>query len=272
MNLKSTVDARSTATLALMVCAIAAQGVSAGQALTLGGALIGAPVESLTHVLGTPGLVQTTDDGHEWRWFDAGGLDVDLLADNTLTVRQVLVSRPEDVNGTPSKLVQPREFPVLEQPSSAAAAWMKSSGAERQLEPENTISAWRVEGGLVVLELRDGRVNKILALDTASAAHLGYVPGLRSAPYRSPRLLQQYPVDYPKRAIERHAEGVVVVAVDLANTGNAKSVRVIVSSGDADIDAAEVLSMRRSRFAPARCDGTPCDGVYLDREEYTLSP
>jgi TonB family protein len=267
-----TVDIKSTATIALVVCIVIAQAVRADQALTLGGATIGAPVEALTRAFGSPGLVQTTDDGHEWRWFDAGGLDVDILVDNTLTVRQVLVSRPEEVNGTPSKLVQPREFPVLEQPSGTAAASMRSSGAVREPEPENSVTAWRVAGGLVVLELRDGRVRKILALDNASAANHGYVPGPHGASYRSPRLLHQYPVDYPKRAIERRAEGVVVVAVDLASTGSAKSVRVIVSSGDADIDAAEVLSMRRSTFAPARCNGEPCDGIYLDREEYTLAP
>lgn len=267
-----TVDTKSIAALTLIACAVVAQVGRADQPLTLGSAPIGTPVAALTHAFGAPGLVQTTDDGHEWRWFDAGGLDVDLLLDNALTVREVLVSRPEEVHGMPSQLVQPREFPVLEQSSSAAAAWMKSSGAIRQPEPENSVSAWRVAGGLVVLELRDGRVRKILALDPASAAHLGYVPGPRTAPYRSPRLLRQYPVDYPKRALERRAEGVVVVAVDLASSGSVKSVRVIVSSGDTDIDAAEVLSMRRSKFAPARCDGAPCDGIYLDREEYTLTP
>jgi TonB family protein len=249
-----------------------AQAAFADQALTLGGVTIGTPIETATRTFGTPGLVQTTDDGHEWRWFDAAGLDVDLLVDNALVIRQVLVSRPEDVHGVPSKLVQPREFPVLEQTAGAGAAWMKSIGATRQPEPENTVTAWRIGGGLVVLELRDDRVRKILALDTASAAHLGYVSGPQRTPYRSPRLLRQFQVDYPKRAIERRAEGVVVVAVDLTSTGDAKSVRVIVSSGDADLDAAEVLSMRRSKFAPARCDGTPCDGVYLDREEYTLGP
>jgi TonB family protein len=272
MKRMATVDIMSTAICALIACIALAPAVHADQALTLSGVTLGVPVETLTRTYGTPDLVQTTDDGHEWRWFDAGGVDVDLLVDNELTVRQVLASRPEAAHGTPSKLVQPREFPVLEQPLDAAGAWMKSSGAVRQPEPENSVSAWRVSGGLVVLELRDGRVHKIRTLDMVSAAHLGYISGPRGASYRSPRLLRQYPVDYPKRALERRAQGVVVVAVDLASTGIAKSVRVIVSSGDADIDAAEALSMRRSRFAPARCDGAPCDGIYLDREEYTLAP
>jgi TonB family protein len=272
MNIGVCVGPRSIAALFSALTVLFVQAGHADQPLTLGGVTLGTSIEAVTHVFGAPGLVQTTDDGHEWRWFDAAGLDVDLLVDNALTVRQVLVSRPEDVHGMPAKLVQPREFPVLEQTSSGANVWMKSSGATREPEPENSVSAWRVAGGLVVLELRDGQVRKILGLDTTSAAHLGYIPGPKAPPYRSPRLLRQFPVDYPKRAVERRAEGVVVVAVDLASSGSVRSVRVIVSSGDADLDAAEVLSMRKSRFAPARCDGEPCDGIYLDREEYTLGP
>jgi TonB family protein len=267
-----TVDLKSTATLVVDAYIMFAQTAVADSSMTIGGVALGSPVQTAVHAFGAPGLVQTTDDGHEWRWYDASGIDVDLLVDNTLVVRQVLVSRPEDLHGVPSKLVQPHEFPILEESANAAATWMKLNGAVRLSEPENTISAWRIGGDVVVLELRDDRVRKILGLDAAAAAHLGYVPGPRSAQYRSPRLLRQYPVDYPKRAIERRAEGVVVVAIDLASSGTVKDVRIVVSSGDADIDAAEVLSMRRSRFQAARCDGQPCDSIYLDREEYTLAP
>jgi outer membrane biosynthesis protein TonB len=60
------------------------------------------------------------------------------------------------------------------------------------------------------------------------------------------------------------------VAVDLSATGAVSHVRVVVSSGNADIDAAEMLSMRRSKFEAARCDDAPCPSVYVDREEYSL--
>ncbi len=251
---------------------VAVQTAKADAPVALGGVTLGSPVLDVVKEFGAPGLVATTDDGLEWRWFDAKGLDLDLLADDSLVVRQILAGRPEPVRGTPAPLVQPREFPVLEARASAADREMRSAGALHLVEPEGTISAWRVGSAVVVLELRDASVRRILALDEASAARLGYVAGPHAQPYHAPRLLGQYAVDYPKRAIERHAEGVVVVEVQIAASGSVKDVRVLVPSGDADIDAAEVLSMRRSRFAPARCDTQACDGVYLDREEYTLAP
>lgn len=239
---------------------------------SLGGVSLGAPVQSAVRLFGPPGLVQTTDDGNEWRWYDVRGVDVDLLTDNALVIRQILVSRPEPLHGKPSPLVQPSEFPLLEDSAKTADAWMRASGATRQAEPEGGISAYHVGDDLVVLELRQGEVNKILALDRASAERQGYVAASPAPRHHAPRLVDQFPVDYPKRALERRAEGVVVVLVDLSATGSVKDVRVLVSSGDPDIDAAESLSMRKSTFTPARCDGQPCEGVFLDREEYTLEP
>ncbi len=249
-----------------------ASAVHADPGTSLGGVLLGAQVQSAVKLFGAPGLVQTTDDGNEWRWYDAGGIDVDLLTDDVLVVRQILVSRPEPLHGKPSALVQPREFPLLEGSAKTADAWMRASGATRQSEPEGGISAWHVGDDLVVLELRQGAVSKILALDRASAERQGYVSASPAPRHHAPRLEHQFPVDYPKRAMERRAEGVVVVQVDLSVTGAVKDVRVLVSSGDPDIDAAESLSMRKSTFTPARCDGQPCEGVFLDREEYTLGP
>jgi TonB family protein len=63
---------------------------------------------------------------------------------------------------------------------------------------------------------------------------------------------------------------VVVVEAEVSATGVVTSAKVIVSSGNSDIDNAELTSVRRSTFHPAQCDDQPCAGVYLDREEYTL--
>jgi TonB family protein len=256
------------------VCAallIAASGsAQANAATSLDGVTLGTQVISVVKQFGAPGLVQTTDDGNEWRWYDAAGIDVDLLTDDALMVREILVSRPEALRGKPSPLVQPQEFPLLELSAKTAAAQMRSVGAVRQAEPEGGILAYHVSDDIVVLELRQNIVNKILALDQTSAARLGYVAAAQTTRHHAPRLVHQYPVDYPKQAIARRAQGVVVVQVDVSSTGAAKDVRVLVSSGDPDIDAAESLSMRKSTFTPARCDGQPCNGVYLDREEYTL--
>jgi TonB family protein len=257
---------------ALAIVAASAIAAQAGTGTSLGGVSLGEQVQGAVKLFGAPGLVQTTDDGNEWRWYDAGGLDVDLLTDDALVVREILVSRPEPLHGKPSALVQPREFPLLEDSAKTADAWMRASGATRQTEPEGGISAYHVADDLVVLELRQGSVYKILALDRISAERQGYVAASPAPRHHAPRLVNQFPVDYPKRALERRAEGVVVVQVDLSATGSVKDVRVLVSSGDPDIDAAESLSMRKSTFTPARCEGQPCESVFLDREEYTLGP
>jgi TonB family protein len=258
--------------LTAMAVAASAIVAHADPGTSLGGVSLGAQIQSAVKLFGAPGLVQSTDDGNEWRWYDTGGIDVDLLTDDALVIRQILVGRPEPLHGKPSPLVQPREFPLLEDSAKAADAWMRASGATRQAEPEGGISTYHVGDDFVVLELRQGNVNKILALDRASAERQGYVAASPAPRHHAPRLVKQFPVDYPKRALERRAEGVVVVQVDLSVTGSVKDVRVLVSSGDPDIDAAESLSMRKSTFTPAHCDGQPCEGVFLDREEYTLGP
>ena len=263
----------SVSVRALAVCAIAASVVGAAQGrLTLAGVVLGAPVQDVMKLYGAPGLVATTDDGIEWRWFDAGGMDVDVLSDDSLAVRQVLVARPQPVKGVQAKLVQPPEAPLLETPVSSASARMTAQGGRRISEPENTISAWRLGPDVLVLEQSGGSVQKILSLDETSAVRFGYVSGPKQAQFRAPRLLREYAVDYPRRALEAHAEGVAVVAVDIAASGQVSAVRIVTSSGNADIDNAEMLSMRRSTFEPARCDGVPCASVYVDREEYSLAP
>ncbi len=239
--------------------------------VTLGGVTLGESIGSVVGAFGAPGLVETTDQGHEWRWFDQSGLDVDLLTDDDLAVRQILVARPEAVGGKTSPLVQPEAFPFLEQSSSAAAAGMRRRGATAIAEPNAAVSAWRVGDDYVVLELSNGAVRKLLALDQGSAQSVGYMGSPQTlGAFHAPRLVQQYPVDYPRPAVQAHASGVVVVRADISASGSVTSAQVVVSSHNADIDAAELLSIRRSKFRPALCQGQPCAGVYLDREEYSL--
>lgn len=262
--MKTALIAATTATALLVLAASASP-------LALGGVNLGEPVESVVARLGAPGLVETTDQGHEWRWFDALGLDVDLLTDDSLAVRQILVARPEALAGKSAPLVQPSAYPYLEFAASTAEASMQKSGAVRVREPGDRASAWRVGQDYVVLELANGQVQKILALDRDAAAHAGYAGTSQPfGAFHAPRLIQQYAVDYPKRAVEERASGVVVVRADVAASGAVTHVQVIVSSGNADIDAAEALSISRSKFRPASCNAQPCAGVYLDREEYTL--
>lgn len=255
--------------LALLFVSLALPGKFTG---SLAGAALDTPVLNQLRTLGVPSLVQSTDDGQEWRWFNARGIDVDVLTDDQLTVRQILVSRPESIEGKTWPLVQPAELPLLELPLSDVDKALATAGAQRQPEPERAISAWHFGNDYVILELEKAKVEKILALDAWAAQHFGYAgTGPLLTAHRAPRLVHQPAVDYPHRAIANHAEGVVIIRVDVASTGAVKNTQVLVSSGNTDIDAAELESMRRATFRPARCDGQACDGVFLDREEYFLS-
>jgi TonB family protein len=256
------------AAVALLATALLA---AVSSTLTLAGATLGAPVTSLVAAFGAPGLVETTDQGHEWRWFDANGIDVDLLTDDSLTIRQILVARPQALGGKTSPLVQPNTFPYLEAPTHTADEAMRRSAALHIAQPNGEVSVWRLPEAFIVFELRNGTVHKILALDPDAAARAGFVgSSLPFGAFRAPRLLRQYAVDYPKRAIDEHASGVVVVQAEVSAAGAVTSAKVIVSSGNSDIDNAELTSIRKSTFHAAQCAGQPCAGVYLDREEYTL--
>lgn len=258
--------------LALLAVGVWAAVVAAADPrVALGGVTLGESVGSVVSAFGAPGLVETTDQGHEWRWFDQGGLDVDLLTDDDLVVSQILVGRPEAIGGKTSPLVQPDTFPFLEDSSAAAAAAMRRRGATAIAEPNAAVSAWRVGDDYVVLELSNGQVHKLLALDRGSAQRVGYMGSPQSlGAFHAPRLVQQYPVDYPRQAVQARASGVVVVRANISASGSVTSAQVVVSSHNADIDGAELLSIRKSKFRPALCEGQPCAGVYLDREEYSL--
>jgi TonB family protein len=241
--------------------------------LTLAGVTLGEPVAEVVARRGAPDVVQTTDQGGEWRWFDAGGYDLDLLTDDTLSVRQILVSPMEAVPGKAVRWVQPAGFPYLGATRGLAEAGLRAAGGAAYAQPNPNVSVWQFAGGLCVLELRGQTVARILVLGVDAAKTAGFMgsgPPLGS--FFAPRLLLQHAVDYPPQAVAEHAQGVVVVAVWLNASGGVDGVRVIVSSGNRAIDEAEVESMRRSRFRPARCAGQPCPSLYLDREEYTLPP
>ncbi|MDQ6781347.1 MAG: energy transducer TonB [Candidatus Eremiobacteraeota bacterium] len=255
----------------MLATVLAAVSLSAGFTGSLGGASLDIPVLSVVRSLGMPSLVQSTDDGQEWRWFNARGLDVDLLADDALTVHQILASRPEAVEGKPFPLVQPAELPLLEAPLAEASKALTAAGGRLAESGGAAVALWRFAGAFVALQPARAHVAKILVLDEWAARRFGYFgSGVMLGAHRAPRLTHQPAVDYPHAAIASRAQGVVIVRVDVAASGAVKNAVVLLSSGNSDIDAAEMQSMRRSSFRPARCDGQPCDGVFLDREEYTL--
>ena len=58
--------------------------------------------------------------------------------------------------------------------------------------------------------------------------------------------------DYPRGARQRGEQGDVALEVDVNEAGTVDDVRVVASSGFAELDAAAVAAVRKARFAPGR--------------------
>jgi TonB family protein len=243
--------------------------------LSLGGVVIGHSVLDVVKWIGPPDVLRTTDSGHEWQWVDAGGLDREVLADDDMVVRQVLVAEPASVPGSkPAPIVQPAEFAALHVSADDAGVAIAKAGGEMIAEPDPTIRAWALSGGVVVEELESGRVGQLLALDDLSARNLGYLSPapFASLPFvhRAPVMTKEFIVPYPDDAARAGIEGTAVLRVVVGPDGGVERVDVVVSSHNDEIDAASVQSAEKSTYRPAQCDGTPCRGVYFDLQSYTL--
>ena len=69
------------------------------------------------------------------------------------------------------------------------------------------------------------------------------------APPRPKRTIRP---DYPRGARQRGEQGDVVLEVDINEAGTVDDVRVVASSGFAELDAAAVAAVRKARFVPGR--------------------
>jgi TonB family protein len=243
--------------------------------LTLGGVNIGQSILEVVRWIGPPDVVRTTDVGHEWQWVDEGGLDREILTDDDMIVRQVLVAEPASLPGSkPPPIVQPAEFAALGVTATDAGVAVAKAGGESIAEPDPTIRAWALSGGVVVAELESGRVGQLLALDDLSARHLGYLtpPPGAALPLvrRAPVMIKEFVTPYPDSAARTGMEGTVVVRVVVGPDGGVERADVVVSAHNDEIDAASVQSAKKSTYRPAQCDGTPCRGVYFDLQSWTL--
>ena len=247
---------------------------SPASAFSLSGVTIGASVLDAVKVFGAPDVIRTTDLGHEWQWVETGGLDREVLTDDEMTVLQVLIARPAPIAGeSPPPVVQPREFHALAVSVDDAAGAVEAAGGTPVVEPDPSIRAWSFPGGVLVAELDGDIVGRLTALDDRMARLLGYLqppPEREPAIYRAPVLTRDFNASDPSAALHAGIEGRAVVRVLVDPNGTPKDVRIVVTSGDADIDAAALESARKSEFRPARCDDAPCAGVYFDLQDYSL--
>jgi len=63
--------------------------------------------------------------------------------------------------------------------------------------------------------------------------------------------------EYPKGARQRGEQGDVLLEIHVGADGGVDDVKVVRSSGFAELDAAAMKAVRAARFAPARSDGHP---------------
>jgi TonB family protein len=242
--------------------------------LSLGKVILGSSVLDAVKLFGAPDVLRTTDLGHEWQWLDTGGLDREILTDDDMVVREVLVARPAPIAGeSPAPAVQPAEFHALAVPVDEAAEAFAAAGGISIAEPDPAVRAWSFSGGVVIAELDNGVTGRLTALDDIMARRLGYLqppPDIRPSIYHAPVLTHDFIVPYPTTPWRENIEGRAVVRATIDTTGAPKDVRIVVSSGSADLDAAALESVRKSSFRSARCDDTPCPGVFYEVQDFAL--
>ena len=84
---------------------------------------------------------------------------------------------------------------------------------------------------------------------------------------RDPRVLKAFKY-FPKELIEQGVEGTVTVLVEIAKTGDIRSVTLAKSCGNAAMDKVAIDNIKRFRFSPAEVDGEAVD--YVLRYKYTF--
>lgn len=75
--------------------------------------------------------------------------------------------------------------------------------------------------------------------------------------YSAPQLLAGTPPQYPVNEVRGRIEGSTGMEVCVSERGAVVDARLAASAGNARLDAAALLWVRRQRFQPARLDGAP---------------
>jgi TonB family protein len=239
-----------------------APAATATQSLIVAGVRVGGSVLDDVHEFGKPDIVSTTDAGHEWQWSVADGLDREVMTDDDLTVTQVLVARsmPLGLHAAASPTPAPPEVPILGLSRADAAEKMSAVGGASIPERDAGTSGWEFAGGVVVAVAVDDTIERLVAMDERTARIRGFLqPPLAVDPYTAPQLIDGA-VTHPLPA----GLGTAIVRLVIDARGEVADAKVVVGSGDGDVDRWVIENAHRSTFRPATCKGVPCAGVYMD--------
>jgi protein TonB len=103
----------------------------------------------------------------------------------------------------------------------------------------------------------------------APPAEKAPAPAFVEANYRS-AALHNPPTRYPRLALERHWEGMVLLRVRVLANGTAGTVRIERSSGHEVLDESAGEQVKNWRFVPAREGNTPVDSWVIIPVEFKL--
>ena len=102
--------------------------------------------------------------------------------------------------------------------------------------------------------------NPSLMAENSEAAPAALAAEERAAVVSDPIALNRIVPVYPRTARRKGHEGVVTVAISVAEDGVVAHAEVVSSSGYEELDAAALSAVRTARFAPATSDGVSVRG------------
>ena len=118
---------------------------------------------------------------------------------------------------------------------------------------------WPLRGGYLVGETDGDVVDRVRILDSMYAQRWGYITRSSSFPPHTAASMVREVIKHPLP--QGWGEDIVRVWIDAR--GNVTDAKVIVSSGQTEVDMWSLDCVRLSKFKPATCAGAPCAGTYI---------
>lgn len=229
---------------------------TAAPALVFGGIAIGSSVLDAEKRLGFPDIAQTTEYGSYWQWPDRDGLDREVFTDDELTVVSVLVA-PARGGST----AQPSEAPMLGIDAARAAAAAAAAGAGPTVLKPSTpgVIVWPFGSGYLAAETDGTKVVRLRALDATTARRWRYAGDPLATPSHTAAGMVREVLAHPLP----DGVGLDLILVSLDATGKVTDAKVIVPSGQSEVDRFALACARLSTFRPATCAGVPCAGTFI---------